>query len=62
MNVATIAAAVAAAGEHGPSIAGRIRFQFEYALLMLGCGRTEEAQAAFRRGFDLLDELDPPAA
>jgi hypothetical protein len=61
MSVATIAAAVAAAGDHGPTIAGRIRFQFEMGLLMLNCGRTDEASAAFRRGFDLLDQLDQPA-
>ena len=40
------------------SPAARIRFQFEFAILMLSCGRTEEAQAAFRRGFELLEELD----
>jgi hypothetical protein len=55
---ATIAAAVHRAGDHGPTPAGQIRFQLEFAILMLGCGRTDEARAAFARAFDLLDELD----
>lgn len=58
MNAAPIAAAVASAGDHGPTPAGRIRFQLELAILMLSCGRTEEAQAAFTRAFKLLDDLD----
>ena len=57
-DVATIAADVAAAGGHGPTPAGRIRFKLELALLMLSCGRTEEAQAAFVAAFALLDQLD----
>lgn len=39
-------------------IADRIRFRLEFALLMLSAGRIEEAQAAFRTGFALLDQLD----
>jgi hypothetical protein len=62
MTVSTIAADVAAAGDHGPTIAGRLRFKLELALLMLACGRTGEAQVAFLAAFDLLDQLDPPAA
>ena len=58
MTAATIAAAVASAGDHGPTPAGQIRFQLEFAILMLGCGRTDEAQAAFTRAFKLLDELE----
>ena len=58
MTAATIAAAVASAGDHGPTPAGRIRFQLEFAILMLGCGRTEEAQAAFTRALKLLDEFE----
>jgi hypothetical protein len=57
-DVSTIAAAVASAGDHGPTPAGRIRFQLEFAILMLSCGRTDEAQAAFARVFDLVDQLD----
>lgn len=41
-----------------PTIAERLRFQFQFALLMLSCDRIEEAQAAFRTGFELLEELD----
>ena len=62
MSVEAIAAAVAAAGDPGPTIAGRLRFKLEYALIMLACDRTGEAQSAFRAAFDLLDQLDPPAA
>jgi hypothetical protein len=58
MTAATIAAAVASAGDHGPTPAGRIRFKLELALLMLSCGRTEEARAAFVAAFALLDQLD----
>ena len=63
MTAATIAAAAAAsaaasAGDHGPTPAGQIRFQLEFAILMLGCGRTEEAQAAFTRALKLLDEFE----
>jgi hypothetical protein len=58
MTAATIAAAAASAGDHGPTPAGQIRFQLEFAILMLGCGRTDEARAAFTRAFKLLDELD----
>jgi hypothetical protein len=57
-DVSQIAADVAAAGGHGPTLAGRIRFRLELAILMLSCGRTGEAQAAFRDAFDLLDQLD----
>jgi len=39
-------------------IAERLRFRLEFALLMLGVGRVEEAQAAFTRVFELIDELD----
>ena len=39
-------------------IAERLRFRLEFALLMLGVGRVEEAQAAFARVFELIDELD----
>ena len=39
-------------------IAARIRFRLEFALLMLGVGRVDEAGAAFERVFELLDELD----
>ena len=48
MDLEMTAAAVASAGDHGPTTAGQIRFQLEFAIMMLGCGRTEEAQAAFR--------------
>lgn len=41
-----------------PTIAERLRFQFQFALLMLSCDRIEEAQAAFDRIFALLDQLD----
>ena len=58
MTAATIAAAAASAGDHGPTPAGRIRFKLELALLMLSCGRTEEARAAFVAAFALLDQLD----
>ena len=57
-EITATAAAVASAGDHGPTIAGRIRFKLELALLMLSCGRTEEAQAAFVAAFALLDQLD----
>jgi hypothetical protein len=57
-DVSTIAADVAASGGHGPTIAGQIRFKLELAILMLGCGRTDEARAAFTDAFALLDELD----
>ena len=57
-DVSTIAADVAATGDHGPTPAGRIRFKLEFAILMLSCGRTDEAQSAFARVFDLVDQLD----
>ena len=57
-DVSTIAANVAATGDHGPTPAGRIRFKLEFAILMLSCGRADEAQAAFARVFDLVDQLD----
>ena len=39
-------------------IADRIRFRLELALLMLSCGRTDEASDAFGAVFELIDELD----
>jgi hypothetical protein len=46
MTAATIAAAVASAGDHGPTPAGQIRFQLEFAILMLGCGPGRDPPAA----------------
>jgi len=39
-------------------IADRIRFRLELALLMLSCGRTEEASDAFGAVFELIDQID----
>jgi hypothetical protein len=57
-DVSTIAADVAAAGGHGPTLAGRIRFKIEFAMLLVAVGRTDEAADAFSDAFDLLDQLD----
>lgn len=40
------------------TIPQRMRFRLELALLMLACGRNDEAQAVFRDIFELLDELE----
>ena len=45
-----------AAGEKSP--AQRIKFKIEWALLMLGVGRVDEAAQAFQQVFDLLEEMD----
>lgn len=39
-------------------IAARIRFKLEFAMLLMGCGRTDEAADAFGAVFELLDQLD----
>jgi hypothetical protein len=57
-DVSQIAADVAAAGGHGPTLAGRIRFKIEFAMLLVAVGRTDEAADAFSDAFDLLDQLD----
>ena len=41
-----------------PSTVARLRFQLEYGILMLACGREGEASSAFRRAFELLEELE----
>lgn len=57
-DVSQIAADVAAAGGHGPTLAGRIRFKLEFAMLLVAVGRIDEAADAFSDAFDLLDQLD----
>lgn len=41
-----------------PSTVAQLRFQLEFGLLMLSCGRDDGAAAAFHRAFELLDELE----
>ena len=41
-----------------PSTVAQLRFQLEFGVLMLSCGRDAEARTAFRRAFDLLDLLE----
>jgi hypothetical protein len=45
-----------AAGEKSP--AQRIKFKLEFALLMIGVGRIEEASKMFEQVFKLLEEMD----
>ena len=45
-----------AAGEKSP--AQRIKFKLEFALLMLGVGRIDEAAKMFEQGFKMLEEMD----
>ena len=40
------------------TVAARIRFKIEFALLMLTAGRNDEAADAFGAVFELLDRLD----
>jgi hypothetical protein len=44
------------AGEKSP--AQRIKFKLEFALLMIGVGRIEEAGKMFEQVFKLLEEMD----
>lgn len=43
------------AGEKSP--AQRIKLKLQFALLMLGAGRTVTAQDMFQQAFDMLDEM-----
>lgn len=45
-----------AAGEKSP--AQRIKFKIEWALLMLGVGRVDEAAAMFQQVLEALDKMD----
>ena len=45
-----------AAGEKSP--AQRIKFKIEWALLMLGVGRVDEAAAMFQEVLETLDKMD----
>ena len=42
----------------GKSPAQRIKFKIEWALLMLGVGRTDEAAQAFQQVLEALDKMD----
>jgi len=44
------------AGEKSP--AQRIKFKLEFALLMIGVGRIEEASKMFDQVFKMLEEMD----
>jgi hypothetical protein len=44
------------AGEKSP--AQRIKFKIEWALLMLGVGRVDEAAAMFEQVLEALDKMD----
>ena len=44
------------AGEKSP--AQRIKFKIEFALLMLGVGRVDEAAKMFDQVFKMLEEMD----
>jgi hypothetical protein len=44
------------AGEKSP--AQRIKFKIEWALLMLGVGRVDEAAAMFQEVLETLDKMD----
>ena len=44
------------AGEKSP--AQRIKFKIEWALLMLGVGRVDEAAQAFQQVLEALDKMD----
>jgi hypothetical protein len=44
------------AGEKSP--AQRIKFKIEWALLMLGVGRVDEAGKMFEQVFQMLEEMD----
>lgn len=36
----------------------KIKFQFNFMLMMIQCGRLEEAQNAFERGIALVDDAN----
>jgi hypothetical protein len=58
-NLESIAAQLTTDGPDVPaSTVAQLRFQLEFGLLMLGCGRDDGAAAAFHRAFELLDELE----
>jgi hypothetical protein len=44
------------AGEKSP--AKRLKFKIEWALLMLGVGRVDEAAAMFQEVLETLDKMD----
>lgn len=44
------------AGEKSP--AQRIKFKLEFALLMIGAGRVDEAAKMFEQVFKMLEEMD----
>ena len=58
-DVSTIAAGIAADITGAPqTVAARIRFKLEFAILMLTAGRTDEAADAFGAVFKLIDQID----